>query len=99
MVNGLATISEQTPTLMFFVVELQMRWSVALIILTGLNCVALAETSSPWFGSEASVPVQINIATYGQQLSVSDQVSATEVDLVCPIEGCPTDTKLVKQPE
>ena len=76
-----------------------MRWSVALVFFVGLSSVALAETSSPWFGSEASVPAQLNVANYDQKLGVSDQVSAAEVDLVCPIEGCPTATKLVKQPE
>ena len=76
-----------------------MRWSVVLIVFSGLCSAALAETSSPWFGSEASVPVQVNLPPYEQKISVSDQVSAADLDLTCPMEGCPAATKLVKQPE
>ena len=73
-----------------------MRWFVVLTLFIGLNSAAQSENLSPWFGSDASDPVQMTLPLYDQKQAVSSQVSAAEVDLTCPIEGCPTEAKLVK---
>ncbi len=62
---------------------------------------AMAETKAPWFGSEASLPEQISI----DPLMVSSASSGGNTTIAqsdqspCPIEGCPFDQKIGKQPK
>ena len=76
-----------------------MRLCVAVIIVMGLNSASFAEALSPWFGSEASAPEQFNFSNNESQIVDSAQISSADVEIICPIEACPTDAKFVKQPE
>lgn len=76
-----------------------MRLCVAFIIVLGLNTTTQAETLSPWFGSEASAPIQLGFANSDPLTVDSTQVSAADVKIICPIEGCPTEVNFGKQPE
>ena len=73
-----------------------MRWYVALVLVFSLNSSTQAETLSPWFGSEASAPEQLNSLGHEQQIIDSTQVSAADVEIICPIEGCPTEVNFGK---
>lgn len=76
-----------------------MRWQIALVLIAALNSTAHAETQVPWFGSAASAPEQVRFARSTEQLIDSAEISAAKITIACPIEGCPLDAKLVKQPE
>ncbi len=76
-----------------------MRLCVALFFFAGLSSSSYAETSSPWFGSEASAPAQISFVSNTQQLIVSDEVLTEKIAMICPIEGCPTDANFGKLPK
>lgn len=76
-----------------------MRWCVPLVLVFNLNSLAQAEALSPWFGSQASAPVQLNVFNNDQQIIDSTEVSAMDIETICPIEGCPSDENFGKQPK
>jgi hypothetical protein len=76
-----------------------MRVRLIILLITSIIAPAQAQTLLPWFGSEASAPIQINLNDENQQLIDSAQVSTANTLIDCPIEGCPIDQKIVKQPE
>ena len=76
-----------------------MRWCVALVFFVGLNSVSQAQSLSPWFGSEASAPARVSFASKGQQIAASEEISTTDLAMICTTENCKSAARPVKQPK
>jgi hypothetical protein len=77
---------------------MMLRWViVGLLAMTGAS---FADDSSPWFGSEASQPLQIvfeqETSTAAPSANFTAELAKSDGKAECALEGCPTGIKIAK---